>query len=127
MKKKPMANNNSNNDGRYIGTFILDFQTTNFESDSKIARDVLYGYQKLCNLYDDRNTFALDDPVSSAGWSFAKLFLSGEFIEKIYEVNSNEIDRIRDKKFEDKFVSWLNMRLKSNKCGAQVKIAMEMK
>jgi hypothetical protein len=126
MKKKPMANN-SNNDGSYIGTFILDFQTTNFESDSKIATDILCEYQKICNLYDDHNTFALDDPVSSAGWSFAKLFLSGEFIEKIYEVKSNEIDRTRGKKFEDKFVSWLNTRLRSSKCGAQVKIAMEMK
>jgi hypothetical protein len=120
-------NNNSNNDGSYIGTFILDFQTTNFESDSQIARDMLCEYQKICNLYDDRSTFALDDPVSSAGWSFAKLFLSGEFIEKIYEVKSNEIDLTRGKKFEDKFVLWLNMKLRSSKCGAQVKIAMEMK
>jgi hypothetical protein len=119
--------NNSNNDGSYIGTFILDFQTTNFESDSKIAIDMLCEYQKICNLYDDHNTFALDDPVSSVGWSFAKLFLSGEFIEKIYEVKSNEIDLTRGKRFEDKFVLWLNMKLKSSKCGAQVKIAMEMK
>ena len=27
----------TNNNGNYIGTFILDFQTIDFESDSKVA------------------------------------------------------------------------------------------
>jgi hypothetical protein len=117
----------TDNNGSYIGTFILDFQTTSFESDSKIAIEMLSEYQKICNFSDDHNTFALDNPVSSAGWSFAKLFLSGQFVEKLYEINSNEIDNSQGKKFEDKFVSWLGTRLKNSECDAQIKIAMEMK
>ena len=110
-----------------MGTFILDFQTINFESDSKIMIELLSEYQKICGFDNQYNTFALDDPISSAGWSFAKLFLSGQFVEKIYEINSNEVDRSGGKKFEDKFLSWLNLKLKNRKCEAQIKIALEMK
>jgi hypothetical protein len=120
-----MANKNKN--GSYIGTFILDFQTVNFESDSKIAIEILSDYHKLCNFSNDCNTFALDNPVSSAGWAFAKLFLSGQFVEKLCEINSEEIDGSRGKKFEAKFVSWLSTKLRNSKCEAQIKIAMEMK
>ena len=67
---------NKNKNGSYIGTFILDFQTINFESDSKIAIEILSHYQKICNFSNHCYTFTLDNPVSSAGWSFAKLCLS---------------------------------------------------
>jgi hypothetical protein len=110
-----------------FGTFILDFQTIDFEFDSKIALQVLSEYRKICCFDDDYDTFALDNPVYSAGWSFAKLFLSGEFVERIYEIKASEIDISRGKKFEDKFVSWLNAKLKAFNCTAQVKIAMEMR
>ena len=117
---------NSKN-GSYIGSFILDFQTATFESDCKIAIEMLSEFQKLCNFSNDYNTFALDSPVSSAGWSFAKLFLSGQFVEKLFEINSGEIGGSRGKKFEDKFVSWLSAKLRNSNCEAQLKIAREMK
>jgi len=107
-----------------VGTFILDFQTVNFEADSKIALEVLNELQKGCEL---ENSFALDDPVASAGWSFAKLFLSGQFVEKIYSRHGFEIDGTKGKKFEDRFISWFGVRLKNKECGAQVKMAPEMK
>ncbi|MFL6346240.1 MAG: hypothetical protein ACJ71A_12465 [Nitrososphaeraceae archaeon] len=110
-----------------FGTFILDFQTTSFELDSKLAIQVLSEYQKLCGFAKDCDTFALDDPVISAGWSFAKLFLSGEFVERLCEIKVDEIESSRGKKFEDKFVSWLQAELKDNNCKAQLKIAMEMR
>jgi hypothetical protein len=110
-----------------FGTFILDFQSTNFEFDSKVAVQVLSEYQRICYLDGDLNTFALDNPISSAGWYFAKLFISSEFADSIYEIKADEIDSSRGKKLEDKFVSWLNAKLRDNNCNAQLKIAMEMK
>jgi hypothetical protein len=110
-----------------LSTFILDFQTRNFGSDSKIAIEILSEYRKICNFDNDYNSFALDYQVSSAGWSFAKLFLSGQFVEKLYETNSNEIDNSRGRKFEDKFISWFSTKLKNNKCEAWIKTASEMK
>jgi hypothetical protein len=107
-----------------IGTFILDFQTTDYPSDSIIAVDVLSQYQKACGL---ENQFALDAPVQSAGWFFAKLFLAGQLVEKIYAQNGTGIDASKGKKFEDKFIVWLGMQLKNKGCGAQVKMAPEMK
>jgi hypothetical protein len=107
-----------------IGTFILDFQTIDFLPDSKIAVDILTQYQEACNL---ENQFALDEPVPSAGWFFAKLFIAGQLVEKIYAQNCNEIDSSRGKKFEDKFIAWLGIQLKNRGCGAQVKMAPEMK
>jgi hypothetical protein len=55
------------------------------------------------------------------------LFLSGEFVERLCEIKVDEIESSRGKKFEDKFVSWLQAELKDNNCKAQLKIAMEMR
>jgi hypothetical protein len=122
-----------------FNTFILDFQTTNFENDSKIALETLNQYQKARGNEDDddgddnnsnsleREYFALDPPVSSAGWSFAKLFLAGQFIEKLYHLYSEKIEKSKGKKFEDKFVSWLAKELEDRKCQAKIKIAAEMR
>ena len=111
-----------------FGTFILDFQTIDFEFDSKVALQLLSKYQKMCHFADDDyNVFALDNPTSSVGWSFAKLFLSGEFVERLYNIKAHEIESSRGKKFEDKFVSWLNSELKDGNCRAHIKIAMEMR
>lgn len=107
-----------------IGTFILDFQTIDFEPDSKIAVGILSEWQKTCQL---ENAFALDPPMQSAGWSFAKMFMSGQFVEKIYGMNSYDIDTFKGKKFEDKFIAWMQKELKKRGCGAQIKMALEMK
>jgi hypothetical protein len=107
-----------------IGTFILDFQTIDFESDAKIAIDMLSGYQKMCRL---ENSFALDPPIHSAGWSFAKLFLAGQLVEKVYAYHAYKIETSKGKKFEDKFIAWLQKELKDRGCNAQIKMAPEMK
>lgn len=107
-----------------IGTFILDFQTIAFEPDATIARKLLEGYQEI---FKAENAFAIDEPVERAGWSFAKLFISGEFVEKIYEVERSYVEKSKGKKFEDKFVFWFNSKLKEKGCGANIKIAPEMK
>lgn len=107
-----------------IGTFILDFQSIDFEPDGRIAVDMLSEWQKTNHL---ENAFALDPPVQSAGWSFAKMFLAGQFVEKIYAIHGYEIDASKGKKFEDKFIAWLQKELKNRGCGAQIKKAPEMK
>ena len=107
-----------------IGTFILDFQTIDFEPDAKIAVDLLSGYQRMCQL---ENSFALDPPIQSAGWSFAKMFLAGQLVEKIYTHYGYKIEASKGKKFEHKFIAWLQRELKNKGCGAQIKMAPEMK
>ena len=107
-----------------MGTFILDFQTIDFEPDAKIAVDMLSDYQRL---YQLENSFALDPPVQSLGWSFAKMFLAGRFVEKIYADQDYKIEASKGKKLEDKFVAWLQKELKNRGCSAQIKIAPEMK
>jgi hypothetical protein len=111
-----------------IGAFLIDFVTVDFESDSKIAKEILKEFQKSCNFdNDDNRNYLLDSPITSAGWYFAKLFLSGRFVKMLYELNSEQIDNSKGKKFEDKFVSWLGVRFKTRKCEAFIKIAPEMK
>ncbi|HKF26762.1 MAG TPA: hypothetical protein VKB06_00015 [Nitrososphaera sp.] len=107
-----------------MGTFILDFQTIDFEPDAKIALDMLSDYQRQCQL---ENSFALDPPVQSLGWSFSKMFLAGQFVEKICAHQANKIDASKGKKLEDKFIAWLQKELKNSGCGAQIKMAPEMK
>ncbi|MFL6493107.1 MAG: hypothetical protein ACJ70O_08425 [Nitrososphaera sp.] len=107
-----------------MGTFILDFQTIDFEPDAKIALDMLSDYQRQCQI---ENSFALDPPVQSLGWSFSKMFLAGQFVEKICAHQANKIDTSKGKKLEDKFIVWLQKELKNRGCGAQIKMAPEMK
>jgi hypothetical protein len=107
-----------------IGTFIIDFQTIQFEPDSKIAKEMLDGYQGEFKLQD---AYALDDPMDTAGWSFAKLFMAGQLVEKIYAKHESEVNSSKGKKFEDKFISWFASQLKNRGCNAQVKLAREMK
>ncbi|HXX95548.1 MAG TPA: hypothetical protein VEL11_00315 [Candidatus Bathyarchaeia archaeon] len=110
-----------------IDAFLIDFVTTDFESDSKIAKEVLIELQKVCNLDNHDSDFVLDSPMYRAGWYFAKLFLSKEFAKRLYNLNLNEIDNLKGKKFEDNFISWLSIKFKSKKCEAQLKTASEMK
>jgi hypothetical protein len=107
-----------------LGTFILDFQTIDFEPDAKIATDMLSEYQILYHL---ESSFAIDPPVQSLGWSFAKMFLAGQFVEKLYAHQSRNIEASKGKKPEDKFIAWLQKELKDRGCSAQIKIAPEMK
>ena len=107
-----------------MGTFILDFQTIDFEPDAKIAIETLSDYQRICKL---ENSFALDPPVQSRGWSFAKMFLAGEFVEKLYAHEARNIEASKGKKPEDRFIAWLQKELKDRGCSAQIKIAPEMK
>ncbi|HEY7571100.1 MAG TPA: hypothetical protein VH796_07010 [Nitrososphaeraceae archaeon] len=110
-----------------LTTFILDFQTesTNFESDFSIATSLLTNFQKICN-FEGKEVFALDPPTTTAGWSFAKLFISGQFVEKIYECDPHGVDESKGKKLEDKFVSYLNSSLKRHNCRALIKISSDM-
>jgi hypothetical protein len=109
----------------YTGTFILDFMTTDFNRDSSIAISLLY--KIACGYKTDEDVFALEDPVSSAGWIFSKLFIAGQFIERLYDSNAGEIDQAKGKRFSDKFVSWLSSKFKEQSCKAQVKLSTAMK
>lgn len=107
-----------------LGTFILDFQSVNFEHDARIADAVISELQKNCQL---ENQYAIDPPIERAGWSFAKLFLSGQFVERLVMGHGYEIERTKGRKFPDKFINWIGNELKNRGCGAQVKAAPEMK
>jgi hypothetical protein len=62
-----------------------------------------------------------------AGWSFAKLFVVGLFVEKLYKRYSDQIEKSRGKKLEDKFVSWFVRELELRNCQAKIKISQEMR
>ena len=110
-----------------IDAFLLDFVTTDFDQDSRVAESILQQFQASGGWSNDKDNFLLDTPVTSAGWYFAKLFLSAHFVRRIYELNTDQIIKSKGKKFEEKFVAWLNTEFKSKKCGAQIKIAVEMR
>lgn len=111
----------------YLGIIILDFLTINFKRDYDIAVILLSKYKNICGYGEDEELFAFQDPARSAGWNFSKLVISGQFVEKIYEVNHAEIDKSKGKRFPDKFVSWLSIKLKTEGCQAQIKLSTEMK
>src|SRR3989442_14191378 len=107
-----------------IGTFILDFQTVDFEPDSKIAVDLLFGWQKTTQM---ENALAHDPPVQSAGCSFAKVFLAGLFVEKVYAIHEYDVNASKGRRFEDKSVAWLQKELQTRGNATQITIAAVVK
>jgi hypothetical protein len=107
----------------YLETFILDFMSTDFKTDAEIATALLSQFKIDCGFDPGLDAFAILDPVSSAGWIFSKLFIAGQFVEKLYQGNVKEIDKSKGKKFSDKFVFWLSIRLKEHGCRAKIKIS----
>jgi hypothetical protein len=109
-----------------IADFIIDFQSTDFESDAAIARKVFCQYVKSFNLGE--NSFVLDSPQRfSMGWSFTKMFLSLELVQLLYDSNSYEIENSAGPTLAYRFMSWLNGLMAKNGCNAQLKYANEMR
>jgi hypothetical protein len=107
----------------YLGTLVLDFMSTDISTDSEIATALLSQLKDECGFDQSLEAFAILDPVQSAGWIFSKLFIAGQFIEKLYDSNTEEIDKSKGKKFSDKFVYWLSYKLKERSCRAQIKLS----
>lgn len=61
-----------------------------------------------------------------AGWSFAKLFLSLELVQRLYDENGQKIESTKGKWLDDKFVAWLNKEVAAIGCKAILKLADEM-
>jgi hypothetical protein len=161
----PNANNNSfgsiRNDlgrGHYRDYYILEFQSVNFLKDAKVATDLLLScLSKAKASYknagatddegseDDRDNDKLDEnaafsftqPFNLAGWSFAELRLTSEFVKILYEFNSYEIDsithfqKVNGKYYESdiltmRFVCWIAEKLQDAGCQANVKIGEKM-
>ncbi|MGA7368500.1 MAG: hypothetical protein WBX01_05175 [Nitrososphaeraceae archaeon] len=107
----------------YLGTLVLDFVSTAFKTDSEIATSLLSQFKEECGFDPGLDAFAILDPVPSAGWIFSKLFIAGQFVEKLYQDNVMEIDKSKGKKFSDKFIFWLSIKLRERGCRAQIKLS----
>jgi len=97
--------------------------STDISTDSEIATALLSQLKDECGFDQSLEAFAILDPVQSAGWIFSKLFIAGQFIEKLYDSNTEEIDKSKGKKFSDKFVHRLSYKLKERSCRAQIKLS----
>lgn len=123
--------------------YVLDFSSTNFESDSKTAVRFLSELARRYFPDSDEKTrnemFGLSQPEFVAGWYFAKLYLKSEFVRKVHEMNSyefglidpNQKPSVRGKVYVgDPFLvvlsTWINSKLKEQGCSAEVKIGYEM-
>lgn len=108
-----------------LADFIIDFQSTDFESDATIARKIFSEYQDSFGLKE--GSFVLNSPqTSSMGWSFSKLFLSLEFVQMLYDNNSYEIENSPGSSLAYRFMSWLASMMARWGCRARLKYADEM-
>ena len=63
----------------------MDFMSTDFKTDSDIATALLSQLKEECGFDPSLEAFAILDPVPSAGWIFSKLFIAGQFVEKLFD------------------------------------------
>jgi hypothetical protein len=109
---------------RAIADFTIDFQSQHYGEESTLARAILSDLIKQLGLKDQGSFVMSDTSGQVAGWSFGKLFLSLEFVQKLYDGNSYEIDRSF---LGDKFIAWVNKLLVDKGCKTLVlKAADEM-
>ena len=113
-----------------VNDFTIDFQSQHYDNEAALARKILTDLLAMLKMKDPSSHFGISDTRSTvAGWSFGKLFLSLELVQKLYETNRNEIEQSKGKTLEDKFISWLN-RLLVEKAGCEtlaLKAADEMR
>ena len=105
---------------------VIDFQSTDPDEDLKIAFSILAEFEKLFDL--QAGSFELGDarPISMGG-SVARLFVSLELAQKLYENNSYEIENADERIKTYKFLVWLNSIFGKKGCKAQLKYAEDMK
>lgn len=135
--------------------YIFDFQSPDFERDSKILSDfLLHNIETYFpNIKKDsetqtkknhENMFRLEKTSYVAGWSFSKLLLNEELVKKMHEANYNEFKRASSAwkdmwsipkgmqytgdPFVEGLVRWLTakMKEKGGSKQAQIKIGKEM-
>ena len=113
---------------RVVADFTVDFQSQNYDEESQLTRTILCDFLKQLDVKDKGSFQVSDSQSQAAGWSFGKLFLSLEFVQKLYDGNSYEIDRSKGKYHGDKFISWLNQLLVNKGCKTlALKAADEMR
>lgn len=105
---------------------IIDFRSTDMENELRIALSILAEFEKLFGLQP--GSFQLGDarPIAM-GWSVAKLFISLELAQKLYENNSYEIENAEEKIKTYKFLLWLSTIFGKKGCKAQLQYAEDMK
>jgi hypothetical protein len=125
--------------------YTLDFQSPDFENDSKILIDfLLINAQVLFpEQQDERNNmFRLVKTKHVAGWSFSKLHLDKHLVRKMYEANTGEFKHITSawsdmwssamgkqyigEPFVEQLARWLTTKMQKKGSKAQIKIGKEM-
>jgi len=127
--------------------YTLDFQSPNFEIDSKILMDFLLSnaqvlFQEKQKETERNNMFRLVKTKQVAGWSFSKLHLDKHLVRKMYEANTGEFKHITSawsdmwssamgkqyigEPFVEQLARWLTTKMQKKGSKAQIKIGKEM-
>ncbi len=100
-------------------SIIVEIATTKYETDRVLVSSAMESLQSLCGV---TNGFLISEPMERFGWAFFKILFKGELLFAIQQKLSNQITMSKGKKFEDKFVSFLENFFEYKNCKVKVKL-----
>jgi len=100
-------------------TYYIQISTTDWLKDKVLFEDNLNTLEKLC---DVQSGFILNEPVSKFGWTFIDMVLKSDFHMSIEQEFTNQVDKSKGSKPEEKFVNFLMKYLEDNDCKIKLKL-----
>jgi len=100
-------------------TYYIQISTIDWPKDKVLFEDNLNTLEKLCDI---QNGFILNEPVSKFGWTFIDMVLKSDFHMSIEQEFTNQVDKSKGSKPEEKFVNFLMKYLEDNDCKIKLKL-----
>ena len=100
-------------------TYYIQISTTDWLKDKVLFEDNLNTLEKLCDI---QSGFILNEPVSKFGWTFIDMVLKSDFHMSIEQEFTNQINKSKGSKPEEKFVNFLMKYLEDNNCKIKLKL-----
>ena len=100
-------------------TYYIQISTIDWPKDRVLFEDTLNTLEKLC---DTQNGYILNEPVSKFGWTFIDMILKSDFHMSMEQEFTDQVNKSKGSKPEEKFVNFLTNYLENNGCKIKLKL-----
>lgn len=101
----------------------INVSSTDYENTSKIIISALRNLEQMVH---GENDFIVTDSEFAFGWHFYVLCVNKSLVKKLSEQMGPDFDRIKGKRLEHKFLTWLNEKISLRNVKVKLAIKEEM-
>ena len=100
-------------------TYYIQNSTIDWPKDQVLFEDTMNTLEKLCDI---QSGYILNEPVSKFGWTFIDMILKGDLHMSMEQEFSEQINKSKGSKPEEKFINFLVKYLENNNCKIKLKL-----